>query len=69
MNGSTWKRPLLRAPTGGLNSEVPTGFEPLASFVVTLQNSIVMREKVGAETMSPSIAQGAPSASARCAPG
>jgi hypothetical protein len=69
MNGSTWKR-LLPEPTGGLNSEVPTGFQPLASFVVkTLQNSIVMREKGGAETMSPSIAQGAPSANARCAPG
>ena len=34
-----------------------------------LQNSIVMRLKKGAETMCPSIIQGAPSASARRAPG
>jgi hypothetical protein len=53
-----------------LNSEAPTGFGPLASFVLkNLQNSIVMRLKKGAETMCPSIIQGAPSASARRAPG
>jgi len=58
------------APMSGLNSAVLTGFGPLASAVVkNLQNSIVMRVKTGAETMSPSIVQGALSASARCAPG
>ena len=53
-----------------LNSEAPTGFGLLAFFVLkNLQNSIVMRLKKGAETMCPSIIQGAPSASARRAPG
>jgi hypothetical protein len=55
---------------GDLNSKAPPSFQPSSSFVVkNVQNSIVMREKAGAETMSPSIAQGAPSASARRAPG